>query len=92
MIVRSSLSTRPSIAAYMSVAEASQKMSLPRRCTVASIFCSSFSTDMMTFTSITLSKWWVMRCSLTLDVLAYRRRDRQLVPGELQVHAALSMS
>src|SRR5688572_29471771 len=53
MMVRSSLSARPSIAAYMSVSTLSQKMSLPLTCTFASTFCCSFSTERITFTSIT---------------------------------------
>src|SRR6185436_15008606 len=52
-IWRSSLSTSASIAAYMSASSHSTKMSFPERCTLASIFCLSFSTDRITLTSIT---------------------------------------
>src|SRR5258706_7577533 len=60
---RSSLSMRPSIAAYMSPSFACSWMSFPDRCTLASIFWSSFSTVMITFTSITWSKCRLMRSS-----------------------------
>src|SRR6185369_2407350 len=60
---RSSLSMSSSMAAYMSASCASTWMSLPERCTVASIFWSSFSTVMITLTSITWSKWRSMRPS-----------------------------
>ena len=63
MIWRSSLSTRPSIAAYMSSWWLSTWMSLPERGTVASIIWSSFCTDMITFTSMTCSKCRLIRSS-----------------------------
>ena len=42
----------------------STKRSLPRTCSVTSAFCLSFSTDRMTVTLVTLSKWRMTRSSL----------------------------